>query len=210
MSTFRRNSSILIQLHLDRTCTDDPEIIAEAFAKNLHVTHSHTSTPLGCIPVYCSHFLPLVPLSDLDIQPAVQRLRQTKSVAPDDIPRFIIKGSYTILVPVLRHIFSLSASQHNLPTEWLQSVIVPVYKKRNNACVQNYNPISHSTIFQNFEFVIHCHLSYSLKFKCNPSQNDSSIQIYYYILAIIFRCISPLFCSQHRADAILTENITMC
>jgi hypothetical protein len=132
-----------------------------------------------------------------------KRLRQTKSVSPDNIPRFIIKGRSTILLPVLRHIFSLSAPQQHLPTEWMQSVIVPVYRKRNKACVRNYNPISLFNNFSKFQFVIHYHLSYSFKFKCNPSQNDSSIQIYYYILGIIFRCISPLFCSQCQADAIL-------
>jgi hypothetical protein len=133
----RRNISTLIQLHFDGTFTDNPGIIAEAFAKNFYITHSHTSTPLSSVPVFCSHFLPLVALSNFDIQPAVQRLRQTKSVSPDDIPRFIIKGRSTILMPVLRHIFSLSASQQHLPTGWMQSVTVPVYKKRNQACVQN-------------------------------------------------------------------------
>lgn len=105
MSTFRKNSSHLIQLHFDRTCTDDSGDVAEAFAINFYITHSHTSPPLSSITIFSSHFLLLVPVSDLDIQPAVQKLRQTKSVAPDDIPRFylfFIKGRSTILVPVLK------------------------------------------------------------------------------------------------------------
>lgn len=114
---------------MDGTCTDDPGDVAEAFVKNFYITRSHTSPPLSSIQVFCSHFLPLVPVSDFDIQKAVERLRPTKSVAPDDIPRFIIKGHSTILVPVLEHIFSLCVSQQHLPTEWMRSVIVPVYKK---------------------------------------------------------------------------------
>ena len=72
MPTFRKNSSNIIQLNFDRTCVDDPGDVAEAFATNFYTTHSHTSPPLSSIPVFCSHFLPLVHISDFDIQPAVQ------------------------------------------------------------------------------------------------------------------------------------------
>jgi hypothetical protein len=56
-------------------------------------------------------FLPLVPVGDFDIQKAVKRLRQTKSLGLD-ISGFIIKACSTILVPVFKN---LSVSQQHLP-----------------------------------------------------------------------------------------------
>jgi len=69
MSTFRKNNSTLIQLHLDGICTDDSGDVAETLPKQFHTTYtySYTSPLLSSIPVYSSDFLPLVSSSDFDI-----------------------------------------------------------------------------------------------------------------------------------------------
>jgi hypothetical protein len=92
VSTLRKSNSTLIQLHVDGTCTYGPDDIAEAFAKYFYTSYSRISPPLTSIPDYCSEFLPLAPVSDLDIQKIVKRLKPTKSVGLDDIPGFITKG----------------------------------------------------------------------------------------------------------------------
>jgi hypothetical protein len=55
-------------------------------------------------------FYSLVTNTGLDTEKTVQRLRPTKSVGLEVIPGFIIKASLISLVPVLKHIFNLSAS----------------------------------------------------------------------------------------------------
>jgi hypothetical protein len=81
VSTFRKSNSTLIQLHVDGTCIDDPNV-AEAFAKHFYTSCSRISPPLSSILAYFSDFLPLAPISALDIQKAVKRLITTKSVGP--------------------------------------------------------------------------------------------------------------------------------
>jgi len=49
-----------------------------------------------------------------------------------------MKGCTYILEPALKHIVILNASQKHISADVKQTVIIPVYKKGNSACVQNY------------------------------------------------------------------------
>jgi hypothetical protein len=51
-----------------------------------------------------SDFLNVPLVFDSDVRRAIRRLKSTKSVRPDDIPSFIIKGCSEIFVPVLKHL----------------------------------------------------------------------------------------------------------
>jgi hypothetical protein len=82
-----------------------------------------------------------------DVKRAISHLRWTKSVGPDEIPNFIIKGSSDIFIPLLRHIFNLSLSIGKFPSSWKQVAVVPILKKGNRALVVNYRSIS---ILNNF------------------------------------------------------------
>jgi hypothetical protein len=77
-----------------------------------------------------SLFLSLAPISELDICITLRRLRPFKSVGLDNIPSFVVKGCSKITVPVLKHIFNVSLTQHYFPTIWKQAAVVPVLKKR--------------------------------------------------------------------------------
>jgi hypothetical protein len=68
---------------------------------------------------------------DSDDKCAISHLRSTKSVGPDEIPNFIIKGCADILIPLLRHIFNLSLSTGKFPSLWKHAAVVPVFKKGN-------------------------------------------------------------------------------
>jgi hypothetical protein len=70
MTSFRKNKSTLIELHVDGNCTDDLRNVAEAFAKHFYITFSCTSKPFISIPTFSSDFVPLVPIDDFDFQKA--------------------------------------------------------------------------------------------------------------------------------------------
>jgi hypothetical protein len=84
-----------------------------------------------------SEFLTSASVSDSDVIKAIKRLRPSKSAGLDDIPGFIIKGCTDIFVPILKHIFNLSLSQHYFPTLWKQAAIVSVLKKGEITSVSN-------------------------------------------------------------------------
>jgi hypothetical protein len=107
------------------------------------------------------------------------------------IPGFITKGCLTILVPVLKYIFHFSVFQKHFPTQWKQAVIVPVYMKHNNACVQNYTPTS---LLNNASkvFVWTCYY-----FICKLKSKSTLTNLVSYL-----DYTTPLMCSQHQVYAI--------
>lgn len=81
-------------------------------------------------------------------------MTKTKSIRLDEIPRFIIKISLTILLPLLDYISDLSIPQQHFPTRWTQAVILPVYKKGTSASVQNCKPAPLLKFFQKFSSIL--------------------------------------------------------
>jgi hypothetical protein len=146
--------------------------------------------------------LSLAPISDADVCKAIERFTPYKSVGPDDIPGFIIKGCSAILVPVLRHIFNLSLSQQHFPTAWKEATIVPVFKRGNPACVSNYRPITFLNNFSKLlEFIIHDHVSYYIKL--NPNQQGfTKSKSPVTNLVSFLEVVTPAVCSQRQADAV--------
>jgi Notch-like protein len=138
----RKRNSNSIQLEVDGKHLIKPNDIAEEFSKHFQsVYHSRCPTVYPTL-LSSSEFLPLTSVPDSDIIKAIKRLRPSKSDGVDDISGFIIKDCTDVFVPVLKHIFNLSVSQHYFPTLWKQTATVPVLKKGKCNSVSNYRPIS--------------------------------------------------------------------
>jgi hypothetical protein len=75
VSTVRKKNCTSIQLHVDGRCVGEPSNVAEALTKHFYTTCSHILPLLSPTSVLYSAFLPLVPMSDLDIQKAFERLK---------------------------------------------------------------------------------------------------------------------------------------
>ena len=126
-------------------------VISATLLKQFYTTFHNIRPLLSPVLVICSDSLPLLPISDLDIQkaPPPEKNRPSTCVGLLDMPGFIIKGSSTVLVSVLQ-IYLQSVFQKLFPAQWKQAVIVLVYKKGSNACVHNYRLTS---LFSNFSKV---------------------------------------------------------
>jgi hypothetical protein len=146
----------------------------------------------------------LPPVRELDILRAIKCLRPSKSVGPDGIPSFIIKGCSTIFAPLFKYTFNLSLSQEHFPAQWKKAVIVPSLKKGNTSFVSNYRPISLLNNFSKvFEFAIHDHMSHYFKHKLHPSQHGFlKYKSTTTTLATYLDFISPLVSSQRQVDSI--------
>ena len=88
---------------------------------------------------------PLVPEpSAFDIELAIEKLKNHKSPAIDQIPAELIKaGGRTIRCEIHKLITSISIwNKEELPDEWKESIIVPIYKKGDKTDCNNYRGIS--------------------------------------------------------------------
>jgi hypothetical protein len=123
-----------LQKHLQ---TIFPLFLTLLFVHKLCTIFDHTCSDLLNVPYIC----------DSDVKCAISHLLSTKSVGPDEIPIFLIKGCSDVFIHLLRHIFNLSLSTGKFPSLWKQAAVVPIFKKGNRVLVVNYRPTS---ILNNF------------------------------------------------------------
>jgi len=80
--------------------------------------------------------------SAFEVELAIGRLKNYKSPGIDQIPAELIKaGGRTICSPIHKLIISIW-NKKELPEEWKESIIVPIYKKGDKTDCNNYRGIS--------------------------------------------------------------------
>jgi hypothetical protein len=90
----------------------------------------HTAEPLVPEPSVC------------EVELAIEKLKRHKSPGTDQIPAELIKaGGRTIRCAIHKLIISIW-NQEELPEEWKESNIVPIYKKGDKTDCNTYRGIS--------------------------------------------------------------------
>ena len=73
-------------------------------------------------------------------------LRIDKSPGPDELHPRLLKEMAKELSSPLATIFNLSISKTELPKQWREAIIIPIYKKGSKADPANYRPVSLTSI----------------------------------------------------------------
>jgi hypothetical protein len=77
-----------------------------------------------------------------EVQTVLENLDSTKATGPDNIPARLLKETAPIISPSLCMLFNKSLDEGVLPEEWKLENIVPVHKKGERECTENYRQIS--------------------------------------------------------------------
>jgi hypothetical protein len=132
ISKFKKNDQAVTQLELGTKIITEPQSIAEAFEDDFSSVFDSSCRPKA--PYYfdhtCSDILNVPYICDSYVNRAISHLRSTKSVGPDEIPNFIIKGCYDIFSALLRHIFNLGLSTVKFPSLWEQPAVFSYFQER--------------------------------------------------------------------------------
>ena len=81
------------------------------------------------------------------VQKLLKRVNPAKAVGPDGIPNTVLKTcADTIIAPALTQIFQLSIDTGDLPNDWRNANIAPVYKKSDRHAAENYRPVSLTSV----------------------------------------------------------------
>ena len=94
----------------------------------------------------------------------LMNLKTKKATRTDEIPAFILKAAATELAPALANLFQLSLDLGEIPQDWREASVVPLFKKRDRHLASNYRPVSltsitckllehivHSNVMQHFD-----------------------------------------------------------
>ena len=72
----------------------------------------------------------------------LKSLNPKAAIGPDLVPTTILKQYADIIGPILQQIFQQSLDTSNIPVDWLQANITPIFKKGSKTNPANYRPES--------------------------------------------------------------------
>ena len=120
----------------------------------------------GCLPPFpdrlnssVSH-LNTVLFTPVSVQTKLARLKKSTTLNPDTFPPIVLRCCSHQLSYPLSVIFNATFYLSELPSPWLTSTVIPLFKKGQRNLVSNYRPISlTSTCCKVMESIIHDSLS---------------------------------------------------
>jgi len=93
-----------------------------------------------------SSVLSSIVISEVNVQKILKNLRPDKSPGPDNIHPRILKECANELAGPLATLFRSTMEQSQLPREWKDAHVTPVYKNGTRTSANNYRPISLTSV----------------------------------------------------------------
>ena len=79
---------------------------------------------------------------EAEVSYVLRSLDSSKATGPDGIPARLLRETADVITPSLCKLLNLSVLSGTIPEEWKLANIVPVHKKGDKECAENYRPIS--------------------------------------------------------------------
>ena len=86
--------------------------------------------------------MPTITISTPGIQKLLANLKQHKATGPDLIPPTVLKELSYEISPILEIIFNISLQTGQVPNDWKEANIAPIFKKGDKHSPSNYRPVS--------------------------------------------------------------------
>ena len=73
-------------------------------------------------------------------------LKTHKATGPDSIPAYVLKSAAIQLAPILTRLYQYSLDFGEIPPDWKNAFVVPIFKKGEKHVPSNYRPVSLTSI----------------------------------------------------------------
>jgi hypothetical protein len=94
-------------------------------------------------PMRTDSFIETIDVSAENVLKVLRQLPLKTACGPDGIPQMLLKKCAAALSSPMSAIFKSSFEEGKLPHDWLDAIVVPIYKRKgNNSDPVNYRPIS--------------------------------------------------------------------
>ena len=111
---------------------------------NAQFSSVYTTKEFDSVPFLKSNYRKMdnISISSGGVQKLLANLKTDKAMGPDEIHPCILKNLDSELSDILCHIFQQSLNTGNLPDDWKEANISPLYKKNDISIPANYRPVS--------------------------------------------------------------------
>jgi hypothetical protein len=146
----KNNNATVKRLTTANGSIHDPSQIANEFNKYFASIGKTLASSIPTTPLTYNEYLLdtipqtifVAPVSCSEVFNAINSLNKTNSTGPDDIPTKIIQFAADIIAEPLTFIINQSFETGIFPTAFKTAKVIPIYKKGNHDCTDNYRPIS--------------------------------------------------------------------
>jgi hypothetical protein len=98
--------------------------------------------------------------SSSEVEIAIEKLKRYKSPGIDQIPAELLQAGGNTIRSEIHKLFNCIWNKEELPEQWKESIIVPIYKKSNKTDCSNYRGISLlSTPYKILSNILLCRLT---------------------------------------------------
>ena len=105
-----------------------------------------TSKKMPAMENKCKKELPPLVITVNGVIKLLSNINISKSTGPDKIPNIILKNCAQQIAPGMCAIFQKSLDSEELPEDWINANITPVYKKGDVHLPENYRPVSMTSV----------------------------------------------------------------
>ena len=125
------------------TDVEKAEVVSDFFS-SVQAKDETTSLDLNRLPLTSPMTDEL--LTNDEVLKYLKRIKTSKSPGPDGIhPRIIYELPQQICVPITK-LFNVCISKGEVPSDWKQAIISPLFKKNDTSDPNNYRPVSVTSI----------------------------------------------------------------
>ena len=90
--------------------------------------------------------MPEIIITTLGVLKLLSEINPCKVTGPDNIPARVLKETVPVITPMLTHLFQQSLNTSEIPLEWKQAYVTPIFKNGNKSDLKNYRPVSLTSI----------------------------------------------------------------
>jgi len=158
-----------------------------------------------------------------EVNQVIEKLKIYKAAGSDNIPAELIKQGGTELKTRIHKLIMKIWDEKTLPTEWMEGLICPIYKKGDRMICSNYRPITLLNVaYTIFSILINSRLPKIVESKLEDCQmgfrpNQSTINNIFIMRQIIEKChefnieLHNIFIDYtHAFDSVFRDKIIEC
>ncbi len=122
--------------------------------KSVFTVEDHTSSPDKGPSPYKS--MKDIQITKQGVLKLLKNKKPLKATGPDEIPAFILRSGAEQLASILTKIYQYSLDTGEVPQDWRDALVVPIFKKGERHIPANYRPVSLTSITcKILEHIIH-------------------------------------------------------